>query len=46
MALQRIPRQAFDYVWLIKPPPYDPRLTAGLRPIWRNGTSVLFRVER
>ena len=45
-ALPGIPRQAFDYVWLLAPPPYDPRLTAGLRPIWRSGTSVLFRVER
>jgi hypothetical protein len=43
-ALAEFPRRAFDYVWLIRPPPYDPRLTAGLRPIWRNGSSVLYRV--
>ena len=44
--LAAVPRDAFDYVWLIGPPPYDPRLTQGLQPIWRNGRSVLFRVER
>jgi len=45
-SLSRIPRGAFDYVWLIGPPPYDPRLTRGLLPVWRSGRSVLFRVER
>ncbi len=45
-AISSAPRGAYDYIWLIQPPPYDPRLTAGLRPIWRSGTSVLFRVER
>jgi len=45
-ALARVPREAFDYVWLIDPPAYDPVLTRGLKPIWRSGTSVLFKVER
>ena len=45
-ALARLPRGAFEYVWMISPPPYDPRLTQGLRPVWRSGRSVLFRVER
>jgi hypothetical protein len=45
-ALRFFPRQAFDYVWLIRPPPYDPRLRQGLKPIWRSGTSALFQVER
>lgn len=44
IALATFPRDAFDYVWLIQPPPYDPRLTAGLRPVWRSGRSVLYRV--
>lgn len=44
VALVRFPRAAFDYVWLINPPPYDPALTKGLQPIWRSGTSVLYRV--
>ena len=43
-ALATFPREAFDYVWLIQPPPHDPRLTEGLQPVWRNGRSVLYRV--
>jgi len=43
-ALDDFPRKAFDYVWLIRPPPYDPRLAQGLQPIWRSGSSVLYRV--
>ena len=45
-ALERFPRDAFDYVWLIDPPEYPAELTRGLRPIWRDGDSVLFEVER
>ena len=44
VALATFPREAFDYVWLIQPPPYDPSLTRGLHPVWRNGRSVLYRV--
>ena len=43
-ALATFPREGFDYVWLIQPPAYDPRLTQGLQPIWRSGHSVLYRV--
>ena len=45
-ALAWAPRDEFDYVWLIAPPRFDPRATRGLRPVWRSGTSVLYRVER
>ncbi len=45
-SLERFPRDAFDFVWLIDPPPYDPALTRGLTEVWRDGTSVLYRVER
>jgi len=45
-SLATFPRDAFDYVWLIDPPPYDPALTAGLTPVWRDGSSVLYRVNR
>jgi hypothetical protein len=34
----------FDHVWLIQPPPYDPRLTQGWTPVWRDGSSILFRL--
>ncbi|HEY0044697.1 MAG TPA: hypothetical protein VGB62_09125 [Allosphingosinicella sp.] len=43
-ALFNMPREAYDYVWLVQPPAHDPRLTSGLVPLWRNGTSVLYRV--
>jgi hypothetical protein len=45
-SLRRVPRAAFDFIWLIDAPPHDPALTAGLTPVWRDGTSVLYRVER
>jgi hypothetical protein len=44
MSLATFPRTGFDYVWLIRPPPFDPVLTEGLRPVWRSGPSVLYRV--
>lgn len=44
-SLAIFPRDAFDYVWLIRPPAYDPRFEQGLIPVWRDGTSALFRVD-
>lgn len=44
-ALSTFPRYAFDYVWLIDPPPYDPDLVKDLQPVWRSGTSVLYRID-
>ncbi|HET9428265.1 MAG TPA: hypothetical protein VFO69_07895 [Allosphingosinicella sp.] len=46
LALSTFPREAFDYVWLITPPPFEPEAVADLRPIWRSGRSVLYRVEK
>jgi hypothetical protein len=43
-SLRYLPREAFDYVWLVEPPRHDARLLKGLQPIWRNGDSVLYRV--
>ena len=45
ISLVRFPRDAFDYVWLISPPNYDKRLEQGLIPVWRDGTSALFRID-
>ena len=45
MAMARFPRDAFDYVWLVRPPAYDPKFNQGLVEVWRDGTSVLFRVD-
>lgn len=45
-SLDEFPRDAFDYVWLIRVPPYDRALERGLVPVWRGpGTSALFRVD-
>ena len=44
-SLVRFPREAFDYVWLINPPPYDRSLEQGLVPVWRSGTSALFKID-
>lgn len=45
VSLVRFPRDVYDYVWIVEPPAYDRRLEAGLIPIWRDGTSALFRVD-
>jgi hypothetical protein len=45
VSMARFPRAAFDYVWLIRPPAYEPSLNAGLIEVWRDGSSVLFRID-
>lgn len=45
-ALARFPRGSFDYLWLIDPPSHHPALTAGLAEVWRDGSSVLYRLPR
>ncbi len=45
-ALANLPHAAFDYVWLIDPPRYDVRLTARMTPVWRDGSDVLYRIDR
>jgi hypothetical protein len=42
--LAAFPRRDFDYVWLIDPPAFDPRLTAGLEPVWLGAGSTLYRI--
>jgi hypothetical protein len=45
-ALAAFPRGAFDYVWLIDPPRFDPGRLDGLAPVWRRpGGSALYRVS-
>jgi hypothetical protein len=39
-ALRLVPRGAFDYVWLLDPPPYDRAQSIGTSPLWRRGTSI------
>jgi hypothetical protein len=43
-ALQRLPRDAFDYVWMVDVPPFDPRLVQGMQPVWRGPGTILYRV--
>jgi hypothetical protein len=44
-SLAALPRNDFDYVWLIDVPPYDPSLVAGLQPVWRGPGSILYRLH-
>jgi hypothetical protein len=46
VALEKFPRDAFDYVWLIHPPKFDSALVRDLTLIRRDGTSLLYRVNR
>jgi hypothetical protein len=46
LALERFPRHAFDYVYLMRPPRYDPALARDLTPVWRSGSNILFRVNK
>jgi hypothetical protein len=43
-SLRSFPRAAFDYLWLINPPAYDPSLVKGMVPVWSNGRSMLLRI--
>lgn len=45
-ALEQIPRGAFDFVWLIKPPQFDPILMSDWEAIWRGEDgSILYAVK-
>ena len=45
-SLATFPRDAFDYVWLIKVPPFDSLLLGGLERLWSNETGAVYRVVR
>ncbi|HET7709299.1 MAG TPA: hypothetical protein VFK50_07180 [Sphingomicrobium sp.] len=44
-ALKTMPRDKIDYLWLITPPPYDPELVAGMKPVWRGPDSILYQAN-
>jgi hypothetical protein len=44
-SLAALPRNDFDYVWLIDVPPYHHNLIADLPVVWRGPTSVLYRLH-
>jgi hypothetical protein len=43
-ALAQMPRDRFDYIWLITPPPGFTAQTRGLRPVWSDGRDFLFAI--
>lgn len=45
-ALKAIPRDTFDYVWLIDVPPYNPDLLRGMTPVWKGPGSMLYRIDK
>jgi hypothetical protein len=44
-SLVALPRNDFDYVWLIDVPPYDASLVSDLPVAWRGPGSVLYRLH-
>lgn len=42
--LARIPTAAFDYLWIMNVPPALWPEKPGLRPVWRNEESILYRI--
>ena len=44
-SLAALPRNDFDYVWLIDVPPYDPSLLEGTKLVWRGPGSILYRLH-
>jgi len=44
-SLKHLPRGAFDYVWMIAPPRFDPRGLRGMTRIWQNGSDALYRID-
>ena len=45
-ALKAIPRDKFDYVWLIDIPAFNPELTRGMTLLWKGHGSILYRIDR
>jgi len=45
-ALRAIPRQSFDYVWLIDPPAYDEKLVGDMQIVWRGPGTILYRTGK
>jgi hypothetical protein len=44
-SLSTLPRDDFDYVWLIDPPAYDPGRVADMKLVWRGPGSMLYKTR-
>ena len=44
-SLGRLPRAAFDYVWLIEPPVFDATGLHDMTKIWSDGVNALYRID-
>jgi len=45
-ALRAIPRDAFDYVWLVDVPPHNAEPLHGMTLVWKGPGSMLYRIDR
>jgi hypothetical protein len=43
-ALRALPRQAFDYLWLLDVPAFNRGMLKGMEPVWRGPNAVLYRI--
>lgn len=44
-SLATLPRDKFDYVWLIDVPPFDPAKVADMKPVWRGPGTILYQTR-
>ncbi len=44
-AMTELPLYAFDYLWLIEVPDYDPSLLTGMELVWSGPGSALYRIN-
>ena len=45
-ALAQVPRDKFDFIWLINVPSFDQRLVRNLQLVWRGPGTALYRTSR
>jgi len=44
-SLMQLPREDFDYLWLVDVPPHSASALAGMKPVWRGSRSVLYQLR-